>query len=69
MRSCRQGHEALPPRSRPARYWEQLTGSDARPPARLRTACGFWQMGQIMLIAGIAAFTAAGLMLILSGLG
>jgi hypothetical protein len=35
----------------------------------LLNAYGFWQMGQIMLIAGIAAFTAAGLMLILSSLG
>jgi hypothetical protein len=32
-------------------------------------AYGFWQMGQIMLIGAIAAFTAAGLMLILSVLG
>jgi hypothetical protein len=35
----------------------------------LLNAYGFWKMGQIMLIAAIAAFTAAGLMLILSVLG
>jgi hypothetical protein len=35
----------------------------------LLNAYGFWQMGQIMLIGAIAAFTAAGLMLILSVLG
>ena len=35
----------------------------------LLNAYGFWQMGQIMFIGAIAAFTAAGLMLILSVLG
>jgi hypothetical protein len=35
----------------------------------LLNAYGFWQMGQIMLIGAIATFIAAGLMLILSGLG
>ena len=35
----------------------------------LLNAYAFWEMGQIMLIAAIAAFTAAGLMLILSVLG
>ncbi len=35
----------------------------------LLNAYGFWQMGQIMLISAIVAFCAAGLMLILSGLG
>jgi hypothetical protein len=35
----------------------------------LLNAYGFWQMGQIMAIAAIAAWAAAGLMLILSGLG
>ncbi len=35
----------------------------------LLNAYAFWKMGQIMLIAAIAAFAAAGLMLILSGLG
>jgi hypothetical protein len=35
----------------------------------LLNAYGFWQMGQIMLIGAIAAFAAAGLMLILSVLG
>ena len=30
---------------------------------------GWWQMGQIMLISAIVAFCAAGLFLILSGLG
>ena len=35
----------------------------------LLNAYGFWEMGQIMLIGAIAAFTAAGLMLILSVLG
>lgn len=35
----------------------------------LLNAYGFWQMGQIMLIAAFAAFGAAALMLILSGLG
>jgi hypothetical protein len=35
----------------------------------LLNAYGFWQMGQIMMIAAIAAFAGAGLMLILSGLG
>ena len=35
----------------------------------LLNAYGFWKMGQIMLIAAIVAFAAAGLMLILSGLG
>ena len=47
MRSRWQGHEALPAPSRPARCWEQLTGSDARPrcPRRgarsaLHASCG-----------------------------
>jgi hypothetical protein len=35
----------------------------------LLNAYAFWEMGQIMLVAAIAAFAAAGLMLILSGLG
>ena|ERR1700728_1720811 len=35
----------------------------------LLNAYGFWQMGQIMAIAAIAAWAAAGLMLLLSGLG
>ena len=35
----------------------------------LLNAYGFWQMGQIMAIAAIAAFASAGLMLILSILG
>ena len=35
----------------------------------LLNAYAFWQMGQIMLIGAIATFIAAGLMLILSGLG
>ena len=35
----------------------------------LLNAYGFWKMGQIMLVAAIAAFAAAGLMLILSALG
>ena len=35
----------------------------------LLNAYAFWQMGQIMMIAAIAAFVGAGLMLILSGLG
>jgi hypothetical protein len=35
----------------------------------LLNAYGFWEMGQIMLIAAIVAFCGAGLMLILSGLG
>jgi hypothetical protein len=35
----------------------------------LLNAYGFWQMGQIMFIGAIAAFAAAGLMLILSVLG
>ena len=35
----------------------------------LLNAYGFWKMGQIMMIAAIAAFTGAGLMLILSILG
>jgi hypothetical protein len=35
----------------------------------LLNAYGWWQMGQIMLIGAIAAFVAAGVMLILSGLG
>jgi hypothetical protein len=35
----------------------------------LLNAYAFWKMGQIMLIAGIVAFAAAGLMLILSILG
>jgi hypothetical protein len=35
----------------------------------LLNAYGWWQMGQIMLISAIVAFCAAGLFLILSGLG
>jgi len=35
----------------------------------LLNAYGWWQMGQIMLISAIVAFSAAGLFLILSGLG
>jgi len=35
----------------------------------LLNAYGWWQMGQIMLISAIVAFGAAGLFLILSGLG
>ena len=35
----------------------------------LLNAYAFWKMGQIMLVAAIAAFAAAALMLILSGLG
>jgi hypothetical protein len=35
----------------------------------LLNAYGFWQMGQIMLIAAIVAFAGAGLLLLLSGLG
>jgi hypothetical protein len=35
----------------------------------LLNAYGWWQMGQILLIAAIVAFAAAGLFLILSGLG
>jgi hypothetical protein len=35
----------------------------------LLNAYGWWQMGQILLIAAIVAFCAAGLFLILSGLG
>jgi hypothetical protein len=35
----------------------------------LLNAYAFWEMGQIMLVAAIAAFAAAALMLILSGLG
>jgi hypothetical protein len=35
----------------------------------LLNAYAFWQMGQIMLIAAIAALASAGLMLILSALG
>ncbi|HZC40810.1 MAG TPA: hypothetical protein VE343_09060 [Streptosporangiaceae bacterium] len=35
----------------------------------LLNAYAFWQMGQIMLIAAIVAFTGAGLLLILSALG
>lgn len=35
----------------------------------LLNAYGFWQMGQIMMIAAWAAFGAAAIMLILSGLG
>jgi len=35
----------------------------------LLNAYGWWQMGQIMLISAIVAFAAAGLFLILSGLG
>jgi hypothetical protein len=35
----------------------------------LLNAYAFWEMGQIMLIAAIAAYAAAGLMLILSALG
>jgi hypothetical protein len=35
----------------------------------LLNAYGWWQIGQIMLIAAIVAFAAAGLFLILSGLG
>jgi hypothetical protein len=35
----------------------------------LLEAYGFWQLGQIALIAAVASFIAAGLMLILSVLG
>jgi hypothetical protein len=35
----------------------------------LLNAYAFWKMGQIMLIAAVAAFGGAALMLILSGLG
>ena len=35
----------------------------------LLEAYGFWQLGQIALIAAIASFIAAGLMLVLSILG
>jgi cytochrome oxidase assembly protein ShyY1 len=35
----------------------------------LLNAYGWWQIGQIMLVAAIVAFSAAGLFLILSGLG
>jgi hypothetical protein len=35
----------------------------------LLEAYGFWTMGQIALIAAIASYAAAGLMLILSGFG
>jgi len=35
----------------------------------LLNAYGWWQMGQIMLVSAFVAFGAAGLFLILSGLG
>src|SRR5262249_12246426 len=35
----------------------------------LLNAYGWWQIGQIMLVSAIVAFSAAGLFLILSGLG
>ncbi len=38
-------------------------------PGLLLNAYGFWKMGQIMMIAAIAVFIGAGLLLILSVLG
>jgi len=67
--------------NRPNRLARMINGASARlaaaglGPAQLAlrglllNACGWWQVGQIMLISAIVAFAAAGLFLILSGLG
>jgi hypothetical protein len=57
-------HEARGPA---AQVQTVLRGQTLR--GMLLNAYGWWQMGQIMLISAIVAFCAAGLFLILSGLG
>ena len=67
-RSCRRHRSP----TRRTRRWPQqvqtvFRGQTLR--GMLLNAYGWWQMGQIMLISAIVAFCAAGLFLILSGLG